>query len=181
MIRYFLLVNTRFSFISIIIVTPWEFFISLLADGLSLEFKWQQVSSISKTLQSILGDLYNAVNWMVSTCLLISKSSSLLINPIITVPRTPITVTFMFHSFFNYLARSRYLSFFSDSFWCILWSARTTKSTILQILFFFVDYYKVWVLAGIRWSVCMLKSHRGVCVWFFRTGAGLCIYHLFVW
>ena len=37
------------------------------------------------------------------------------------------------------------------------------------------------LLAGIRWSVCMLKSHRSLCELFSRTGAGLCIYHLFVW
>ena len=30
---------------SIIILTPWEFFTSVLADGLSLETEWQQVSS----------------------------------------------------------------------------------------------------------------------------------------
>ena len=42
----------------------------------------------------------------------------------------------MFHSFFNSLARSRYLSFFSLSFRFILWSAGTAKLTILQILFF---------------------------------------------
>ena len=34
------------------------------------------------------------------------------------------------------------------------------------------------LLAGIRWSVCMLKSHRSICVSFSRTGAGLCIYYL---
>ena len=37
------------------------------------------------------------------------------------------------------------------------------------------------LLAGIRWSVCILKSHRSLCESFSRTGAGLCIYHLFVW
>ena len=37
------------------------------------------------------------------------------------------------------------------------------------------------LLAGIRWSVCMLKSHRSLCESFSRTGAGWCIYHLFVW
>ena len=37
------------------------------------------------------------------------------------------------------------------------------------------------LLAGISWSVCMLKSHRSLCKSFSRTGAGLCIYHLFVW
>ena len=37
------------------------------------------------------------------------------------------------------------------------------------------------LLDGIRWSVCMLKSHRSLCESFSRTDAGLCIYHLFVW
>ena len=39
--------------------------------------------------------------------------------------------------FFNSLARSRCLSFFSLSFSCILQSAWTAKSTVLLILFFF--------------------------------------------
>ena len=62
-------------------------------------------------------------------------------NPLVIVPNAPITigtiVTFMFHSFFNSLARSRYLSFFSLVFSFTLWFAGTAKSTILQILFFF--------------------------------------------
>ena len=37
------------------------------------------------------------------------------------------------------------------------------------------------LLAEIRWSVCISKSHRSLCVSFSRTGTGLCIYHLFVW
>ena len=48
-----------------------------------------------------------------------------------------IIVTLMFHSFFNSLARSRYLSLFSHSFSFILWPAGTPKSRILQIFFFF--------------------------------------------
>ena len=36
------------------------------------------------------------------------------------------------------------------------------------------------LLAGIKWSVFMLKSYRSLCVSFSWTGAGLCIYHLFV-
>ena len=102
------------------------------------------------------------------------------------MPKAPITigtiVTFTFHSFFNSLARSRYLSFFSLSLRFILWSAGTAKSTILQILFFFfflLIIIRSGFLVEIRWSVCMLKSHRSLCV--SRTGAGLCIYHLFVW
>ena len=75
---------------------------------------------VSRTLLSILADLSNAVVWMVSTLPLISKSSSPLTSPLVSVPRTTITigiiVTFMFHSFFSTQARSRYLSFFSRSF-----------------------------------------------------------------
>ena len=36
------------------------------------------------------------------------------------------------------------------------------------------------LLAGIRGSICLLKSHRSLCESFSRTGAGLCMYHLFV-
>ena len=140
---------------------------------------------VSRTRLSILAVLGNAVVWIVSTRPLTSKSSRPFNNPLVTVPNTPITigaiVTFMFHSFFNSLARSRYLSFFSLSLRFILWSAGTAKSTILQILFLLLIIMRSGLLAGIRWSVWMLKSHRSLCESFSRTGAGLCIYHLFVW
>ena len=122
---------------------------------------------------------------MVSTRPPTSKSSSPFSNPLVTVPNAPITigiiVTCMFHSFFNSLARSRYLSLFSHSFSFTLWSAGTAKSTILQVLFFLLIIIKSGLLAGIRWSVCMLKSHRSLCEAFSRTGAQLCIYHLLEW
>ena len=70
---------------------------------------------VSRTLLSILSILNNAVVWMVSTHLLTSKSPSPFNNPFTTVMKAPITigiiVTFMFHSFQNSQARSRYLSF----------------------------------------------------------------------
>ena len=129
---------------------------------------------VSRTLLSILAVLNNAVVWMVSSCPPVSKSSSLFSNPLVTVPNTPITigiiVTCMFHSFFNSLARSRYLFFFSHTFSFILWSARTSKSTILQVLFFLLIIIKSGFLTGIRWSVCMSKSPRSLCVSFSRTG-----------
>ena len=122
---------------------------------------------------------------MVSTRPPISKSSSPFSNLLVTVPNAPITigiiVTCIFHSFFNSLARSRYLSFFSHSFSFTLWSSGAANSTILQILFFLLlIIIKSGLLAGIRWSVCMLKSHSSLCVSFSRKGAGLCIYHLLV-
>ena len=101
-------------------------------------FHWSLSDSkspqVSRTLLSILAILNNAVVWMVSTRLPTSKSSSPFSNP-----NAPITigiiVTCMFHSFFNSLARSRYLSLFSHSFSFILWSTGTAKSTILQVTF----------------------------------------------
>ena len=152
-------------------------------------FHWNLSDSkspqVSKTLLSILAVLNNAVVWMVSTRPPTSNSSSPFSNPLVTVPNAPITiriiVTCMLHSFFNSLARSRYLSLFSYSFSFILWSAGIAKSTILQDLFFLLIIIKSGLLAGIRWPVCKLKSHRSLCVAFSRTGAGLCIYHLLGW
>ena len=152
-------------------------------------FHWNLSDSkspqVSRTRLRIMTVVSNAVVWLVSTRPPTSKSSRPFNSALVIVPNAPITigtiVTFMFHSFFNSLASSRYLSFFSLSFRFILWSAGTAKSTILQILFFFIIIIRSGLLAGIRWSVCMLKSHRSLCESFSRTGAGLCIYHLFVW
>ena len=113
-----------------------------------------------------------AVVWMVSTRPPTSKPFETFNIHSVTGPNWPIIIgttdTFMFHSLFNSLARWWYLSYFSHSFSFILWSAVTAKFNILQVLFF-VDYYKVWFLDGIRWSVCMLKSHMSLCVSFPRV------------
>ena len=140
---------------------------------------------VSRTRLRILAVLSNAVVWIVSTRLPTSKFSRPFNNPLVIMPKAPITigtiVTFMFHSFFNSLERLRYLSFFSHSLKFILWSTGTAKSTILQMLFFLLIIMQSGLLAGIGWSVCMLTSHRSLCESFSRTGAGLCIYHLLVW
>ena len=103
-----------------------EFFTSALADGFHWRLSDIKSPQVSRTLLSILEVFRNVVIWMVSTQPPTSKSSRSFNNPLVTVPKAPITigiiVTFMFHSFFNSLARSRYLSLFSDSFSFILWS-----------------------------------------------------------
>ena len=119
-------------------------------------FHWSLSDSkspqVSRTRLSILAVLSNVVVWIVSTRPLTSKSSRPFNNPLVTVPNAPITigtiVTFMFHSFFNSLARSRYL-LFSLSFRFILWSAGTANSTILQILFLLLIIMRSGLLAGI--------------------------------
>ena len=78
---------------------------------------------------------------MVSTSPLISKSSSLCTNTLVTLPSSPITiritVTFIFHSFFSSLEMSRYFIPFSLSFSFTLWSAGSAKSITRQVLCFF--------------------------------------------
>ena len=84
-------------------------------------FHWSLSDSkspqVSRTHLSILAVLSNADIWIVSTHPPISKSSRPFNNPLVTVPNAQNTigtiVTFIFHSFFISLARSRYLSFFS--------------------------------------------------------------------
>ena len=137
--------------IGIIVTFVFHCFFDSLVRSRYLSFfslSFSKSSQVSRTLLSILAILNNAVVWMVSFRLPISESSSPLNNPLVTVPKAPITisiiVTLMFNSFFNSLARTRYLSIFSHSFSFILWSAGTAKSTVLHILFFFVDYCEVW-------------------------------------
>ena len=93
-----------------LLLTPLEFFTSALTDGFSLEFEWQQVSS---SLQDSSQYSSRSQQWMVSTRPPTSKSFSPFNNPLETVPKAPITIgvldTFMFHSFLNCLAWSRYL------------------------------------------------------------------------
>ena len=106
--------------------------------------RWNQRDSnslqVSKTPLSILAHLNNAVVWTVSTRLLIYKFASPCTKTLLTLPRalitTGMTVTFTFHACFNSLERSGYSYFFSLSFNFTLWSARTAKSTIRQVLFF---------------------------------------------
>ena len=152
-------------------------------------FHWSLSDSkspqVSRALLSILAILNNSVVWTVSTNPNISKSFSPCTNPLVTVLRAPITIgitiTFLFHSLFNSLARLRYLSFFSLSFNFTLWSAGTAKSTILLVLSFLLIIIRSGRLSEIRWSICISKSQRSLYVSFSRTDSGLCIYHLFVW
>ena len=111
---------------------------------------------VSRTLLSILADLNSAVIWMVFSRVLISISSSPFTNPLVTVPSAlitiGITVTFMFHSFFNSLARSRYLSLFSPTFNFIYWSANYyCYFTLLRVFRTNVSrwsFISVWVTAS---------------------------------
>ena len=111
-----------------------------------------------------------------------SNSSSPFSNPLVTVPKAPITigiiVTFMFHSFFQFSSKVEVLILLFAFF---QWSDGTAKSTIFQIRFFLLIIIRSGLLAEIRWSVYISKSHGNLWVLFSKTGTWLCIYHLFVW
>ena len=117
-------------------------------------FHWRLRKSkspkVSRTLLSILSVSNKAVVWMVSTRPPTSKSSRLFNNPLVTVPKAPITigiiVTFMFHSFFQFSSKVEVLiSLFTISQFYSVFRRDSKVDNFADFLFlFFVDYYKVW-------------------------------------
>ena len=148
-----------------------------------MEIEWQQVS---RTLLSILAVLNNAVVWIVSSRPPTSTSSRPFNNYLVTVSKAPITigiiVTFMFHSFsILWQGWGTYSSFHILSVLFCDQPGQQNRQFCIFSFFFLLIIIKSGLLAEIRWSVCMLKSHRSLCVSFSGTGIGLCIYHLLVW
>ena len=129
---------------------------------------------VSRTLLCILADVNNAVVWMASTCLFISKFSSPCTNPLVTAPWEPIiigiNVTFMFHSFSVPLQGPG--SYSSFHFLSIL---------LCSLLLFLLIIIRSGRLDKIRCSVCFSKSQRSLYISFFWRDSGLCICHLFIW
>ena len=120
---------------------------------------------VSRTLLSVLADLNNAATWMVSTRPLISKSSSPCTNPLVIIPRAPITIgiiiTLMFHSFFQFLHKVQVLLFlfaFFRFYSVISWDSKVqnfSSSLFFFLLFFsFFFFFLIIIrsdrLAGIR-------------------------------
>ena len=141
---------------------------------------------VSRTLLSILAVLSSAVIWIVSTRPLTSKPFRPFNNPFVIEPKALITigkiVTFMFHSFFNSLATIEELILlftFFQFYSVVTWDSKDYN--FANSLFLLLIIIRSGLLAEIKRSVCMSKSHRSLCVSFSRIGAGLCIYHLLVW
>ena len=115
------------------------FFTGVLSDNKSLQ--------ISRTLFSIITDICSA---MVLIFSLISSSTNLFSNFLGTVPRLlttiGITVNFIFHNFFSYLAKSRSLSSFSLFSIFTLWSAIMAKFTWWKVIFFLLIKFQSGLL-----------------------------------
>ena len=104
---------------------------------------------VSRTLLSILDDINNAEVWMVSIRPVISKSSSPFGD--CTESTNYNWYNRHFSVFFNFLERSRYLFFFSQSFNFTLLSSRTAMFSNLQDLFYFLIIIKgliIWPRLG---------------------------------
>ena len=106
------------------------------------------------------------------------ETASLLKYPRLT---NGIIETFMFHSFFNSLARSRYLSLFSILSILLCSPLRQHSSQFCKFSLFWQIILRSGRLVEIRRSVSTSKPQRSLCVSFSRIKSGLCIYHFFVW
>ena len=108
----------------------------MLADGFHWGLSDSKSPQVSRTRLRVLAVLSNAVVWIVSNHLLTSKSSRSLNNHLVIVRNPPITisttVTFMFHCFFNYLARSRYYYYYYYFTSCELFTSTLAIGLLLE-------------------------------------------------
>ena len=149
--RYFF--SLSFNFTLLLFLLLFYTFERFSHQRLLMVFHWGLTNCKSSQIPELfsvfwpISSQYPSRVWIVSTRPLISKSSSSCINHLTTVPRAPITIgisiTFMVHSFFNSLARFRYLSFFFVFFQFYSVISWTAKPIIRQILFF------CWLLQGL--------------------------------
>ena len=123
----------------------WDFFHESLSDNKSPQ--------VSRALLSILVDLSNALVWIVSTRLLISKSFSPFTNPLVTVRRIPftigITVTFMFHSFFQFPRKVEVLILLAFFQFYTGQSGQQSPRFFLFWEFFTTAFTGIWVTASL--------------------------------
>ena len=141
-----------------------------------LSLEWQLISSGLQDSSQYSGRSQQCYSLACLDLPLISIFFSPLFKPFGIVSRTTntilIIVTFMFHSFFCSLARSKYFFMFSLSFILTPWSI-VGKFSFLCSNFV--------LLTGIRWLISISKSQRVLWILFSRMDSNLCMYHLIVW
>ena len=112
---------------------------------------------------------------MVSTRPVISKSFSSCTNPLVTIPRAPITigitVTFMFHSFFQFTNKVEVLIFLFTFFQFYSCGQPEKQSPQFCKFPFLLIIIRSGSLAKIRGSVCISESQYYY----------YCYYHLTYW
>ena len=124
--------------------------ILLLESFFYISVKWWFFTGISETASHFKSPGLFSAFWPISLLLKFRESPPVSLfpipctNPLETKSRTQIIignrVTFMFHSFFNPLARSRYLSFFSFTFRVYSMVSRDSKVHNFSSSLFFVVF-----------------------------------------
>ena len=130
-------------------------------------FHWSLSDSksplVSRTLLSSLAVLNKAVVWMFSTRPRNSKSSSPFNSPLVTVPNASISigiiVTFVFHSFFHSPSKVLVLIILFTYFQFYSVVSLDSKVDYFASSLFLLITIGSGLLAEIRWSVCISKSH----------------------
>ena len=130
-------------------------------------FQWSLSDSkspqVSKSLLGILAVLNNALVLMVSIRSPSSKSSSPFNNPLVTVPKVPITsgiiVTFMFHSFFQFSSKFEIVILLFTFFQFYSVVSRDSKvDNFANSLFFFFSFF-CWLLLSLVFWPRFLESY----------------------
>ena len=85
----------------------------------------------------------------------------------------------MFQNFFKVEVLILHFTFFQ--FYSVVSRDSKVDNFANSLFLLLLTIIRSALLAGIRWSVCMLNSHRSLCVSFSSTGAGLYKYHLLKW
>ena len=132
-----------------------DYYYYLLLRVFHISVSWWSFTGVWVTASLLKSPGLLSVFWPLSVVLMIStrsptsKSSRPFNNPLVTVPKAPITigiiVTFMFHSFFQFSCKVEVLiSLFT---FCQFYSVVCRDSKVNNfadfLFFFFVDYYKI--------------------------------------
>ena len=140
-------------------VSPWS-----LSDNKSPQ--------VSRTLLTILADI----------CPVISKSSSSWINPLVTVPRAPITIAIIVTSsstVFQFPSKVQVLIFLFAVSISLCGQPKQQSPQFSKFSFFFfflfVDYYKVVVKPRLG-DLFICQNPRGVCVSYFPGQILVCVH-----
>ena len=140
--------HLTFSYVLLLLLllslsTPLRVFNTTISRWSLSDSKCRQVV---RNFLSILANLNNAVVWMVSSRPLISKSISPCANPLATVLRAPtltdITISFIFHRFFQFPSKVEILYFSFRFLSILLWGQPRQQSPLFsKFSIFFSNYY----------------------------------------
>ena len=188
-LSFFLLLSIPLSKLLLLLLLLFAiFFTSALVDGHSMESERQQISSSLPDSSHNFGRPPQCCSFN-DLC---SFSDFQLFQPpfqvlgIVLISLISIGITVILRSiafFFSSVIRSKYLSlhFLWFSISGPLWRQCSLFGWFSFFFFFLLTISSPVLLVGIRWSVCISKSQRSLCISFSKTNFVLCIYHLVLW